>query len=226
MALLSCAALHESSSGANRLCRSQDALGPAVLTSGTTSSYTYSHTSASACRLQRTGSQWLPLSLRASKNTPRAFFSGAPRVSRENEKVMCFGRGRVGFVSSLPDIRERRQLDLSCLDLGKMAFSAGMVLPPPSLPSATDSIWFGGLWFGGPQLHLHDEDAQLVAREMAYEQKVRQPQTHVASPCDRPPPRTLVLAVAADAQPGFGSSNRRPGRTLPSSGAYRRCHCC
>ena len=56
MALLSCAALHESSSGANRLCRSQDALGPAVLTSGTTSSYTYSHTSASACRLQRTGS--------------------------------------------------------------------------------------------------------------------------------------------------------------------------
>ncbi|KOO30576.1 hypothetical protein Ctob_010499 [Chrysochromulina tobinii] len=53
-----------------------------------------------------------------------------------------------------------------------MSFSAGMVLPPPSLPSATDSIWFGGLWFGGPQLHLHDEDAQLVAREMAYEQKL------------------------------------------------------
>ena len=82
--------------------------------------------------------------------------------------------------------------DLTCLDLGKkpwtMAFSAGMVLPPPSLPSATDSIWFGGLWFGGPQLHLHDEDAQLVAREMAYEQKVRQPQTHAASPCGSPTP--------------------------------------
>ena len=48
-----------------------------------------------------------------------------------------------------------------------MAFTAGMVMPPPSLPSTTDSIWFGG-----PQLQLQDEDAQLAALEMAYEQQV------------------------------------------------------
>ena len=58
----------------------------------------------------------------------------------------------------------------------------GMTIVPSTLPSITDSVWFAG-----SQLHTYDDDAQLAALEMAYEQQV--PES--ASLC-----RRAVLTIA------------------------------
>ena len=51
-----------------------------------------------------------------------------------------------------------------------MAFCCGLTMPPSTLPSITDSVWFSGA-----QQQMLDEDAQLAALEMACEQQVLVP---------------------------------------------------
>ena len=65
-----------------------------------------------------------------------------------------------------------------------MARCGGLSVPPLLLPSITDSVWFSGS-------QILDEDAQLAALELAYEQQV------CAIASMSAPPRNALLAAHA-----------------------------